>query len=405
MKEFHRIANIYPLMKDNETEKRLWKEFKNDIKENELLNPIMLFEDKILDGRNRAIACDETDTDVFYETFHGDENEALAYVTSTNDMRRHLTSSQRAAVAVNNEELYDQIQTEAKERMSEGGKGGKGGIKEGMETVPHLTKTREIVAEKTNTNPRYISDAKKIKEANPDLLQDVQNGKITIPKAVKQVKSEAKKVEKKRLLDIVKDDAKDVDTYKLIHADLATVVLDEKIHVIVTDPPYPKEFIQEFHKLGKFAQDNLPDGGLLVCMTGQYYLPDYINILSEYLEYRWVGAYLTPKVRTQIMHRNIFSNWKPLLLFSKGKNNGDWHNDVLSAGKYEKRTDHKWQQSDEGMNSIIERFTDEGMTVCDPFCGSSTTGLACVEQNRRYIGIDIELESIETSKIRLGRKV
>lgn len=38
---------------------------------------------------------------------------------------------------------------------------------------------------------------------------------------------------------------------------------------------------------------------------------------------------------------------------------------------------------------FIKLFTEEGDTVLDPFIGSGTTALACIELNRHYIGIEL----------------
>ncbi|SFP79977.1 site-specific DNA-methyltransferase (adenine-specific) [Oscillibacter sp. PC13] len=53
------------------------------------------------------------------------------------------------------------------------------------------------------------------------------------------------------------------------------------------------------------------------------------------------------------------------------------------------------------LRRIIEASTDEGDIVLDPFCGSSTTGVAAKQLGRRYIGIDKEREYIELSVRRL----
>ena len=55
--------------------------------------------------------------------------------------------------------------------------------------------------------------------------------------------------------------------------------------------------------------------------------------------------------------------------------------------------------------SVLERIilasTKEGDIVLDPFNGSGTTGIACLNLNRRYIGIDKEEEYLELTKIRI----
>ncbi|MDY6322207.1 MAG: site-specific DNA-methyltransferase [Succinivibrio sp.] len=53
------------------------------------------------------------------------------------------------------------------------------------------------------------------------------------------------------------------------------------------------------------------------------------------------------------------------------------------------------------LTRIIEASTHEGDLVLDPFCGSSTTGVAAEQLNRRYIGIDNEKMFLEVSQNRL----
>jgi predicted XRE-type DNA-binding protein len=91
--EFHPIADLFPLIEGAE-----FDELVADIKANGLANPIMLYEGKILDGRNRYRACLAAGVEPHcIDTFDG--YDPYSYVISRNLMRRHLTTQQRAAIA------------------------------------------------------------------------------------------------------------------------------------------------------------------------------------------------------------------------------------------------------------------------------------------------------------------
>jgi site-specific DNA-methyltransferase (adenine-specific) len=62
---------------------------------------------------------------------------------------------------------------------------------------------------------------------------------------------------------------------------------------------------------------------------------------------------------------------------------------------------HPTQKPVELLKRIVLASTKEGDLVLDPFCGSSTTGVAAVLLKRKYVGIDLEEEYLDLSKKRL----
>jgi len=91
--EFHEFCLMFP-----NADKEDFDGLVEDIALNGLLEPIMLFEGKILDGRSRYLACKETNTPPTFMPFTGDSDEAYSYVVSKNLHRRHLTNVQRAFI-------------------------------------------------------------------------------------------------------------------------------------------------------------------------------------------------------------------------------------------------------------------------------------------------------------------
>ncbi len=89
----------------------------------------------------------------------------------------------------------------------------------------------------------------------------------------------------------------------------------------------------------------------------------------------------------------------------KEENGGKQMKDVwtgsLTPKREKKLGKHPTQKPLYLLNRIIAASTNEDDVILDPFCGSSTTGVAAKNLGRKYIGIDNELEYIELSKARL----
>lgn len=75
----------------------------------------------------------------------------------------------------------------------------------------------------------------------------------------------------------------------------------------------------------------------------------------------------------------------------------------IPAPRKEEKTfgKHPTQKPVELLKRILLASTKEGDLVLDPFCGSSTTGVAALLLNRKYVGIDIEEDYLDLSKKRI----
>ena len=61
---------------------------------------------------------------------------------------------------------------------------------------------------------------------------------------------------------------------------------------------------------------------------------------------------------------------------------------------------HPTQKPIQLLDLIIKASTDENDTVLDPFNGSGTTGVSCVKNKRKYVGIELEKNFCDLSKER-----
>lgn len=258
MREYHEHANLFPLMGGDEFDQLV-----TDIRANGLREPIVLDGDgRIVDGRNRYRACLEAGVEPSYRTWDG-TGSLVELVISLNVHRRHLTSSQRAMIALEAEKAYAE---EAAERKRELGRlaaerqhhpqpervpqfvaepnaavnlgGGEGEpeaeqVDESRQAVADTRpegESRERAARQLHTNRQYVSDAKRLQRDRPDLAAKVRTGEITIPEAKETINAErrqAKREEQERAVAVL--------------ASREVAPPDRRYGVILADPPWRYE--------------------------------------------------------------------------------------------------------------------------------------------------------------------
>ena len=67
------------------------------------------------------------------------------------------------------------------------------------------------------------------------------------------------------------------------------------------------------------------------------------------------------------------------------------------------KSDHEWAQSIKEALHSIQGITRPGDLVVDPFMGSGTTGIAALMTNRRFTGIEIDVDKYSIAKARLQK--
>ena len=92
---FHPLANRFPLIEGAEFDALV-----ENIKVHGLKEPITIYQEKILDGRNRELACIKAGVKGHYTPFQGTDADAAAFVFSKNFHRRHLNAEQRTKILI-----------------------------------------------------------------------------------------------------------------------------------------------------------------------------------------------------------------------------------------------------------------------------------------------------------------
>jgi hypothetical protein len=150
----------------------------DDIRSHGLLDPIVLFENRILDGRNRAAACESAGVAPLYVEFQGAREEALMFVVSHNLKRRHLTKQAIADTLVEAEDfnLHYELGEPAPHPD----------IKMSTQTTKTASSRELANAARGAVSREMINATRKVKEkGEPELREAVKRGRIGVQDAAK----------------------------------------------------------------------------------------------------------------------------------------------------------------------------------------------------------------------------
>lgn len=195
---------------------------------------------------------------------------------------------------------------------------------------------------------------------------------------------------------------------EVLHAGDFSQVLDfipdGIVDAIITDPPYPAEFIECWTKLGEFAMKKLRPGGWLIAYSGQKNLPEvFARLQKSGLTYYWTQALYHNGTRQDVWGVDLNVMWKPIIIYCKPpvmKIDNRGHDDYLIS-EQEEKGGHIWQQSESSVAKLIETFTKEGDFVVEPFAGSGTTLVVAHAMNRKVVGAELEMDAYNITKARL----
>ena len=175
--EIFEVANYFPMMTDDEYEGLL-----DDLHQHGQREPIVLWQGKLVDGRNRLKACLELGIDPSYRSLPADAD-PVAFVCSLNIHRRSLEVGQRAMIAARCRRLYDK---DAKLRQIAGLNQG---VSRGRKITPTGNgKTRDLVGASNRVSGSSVDAATKILESgDEELIAAVDSGKQKLHAAAKKI--------------------------------------------------------------------------------------------------------------------------------------------------------------------------------------------------------------------------
>ena len=397
---------------------------------------------EILDGHHRFRICKELEIPIKKETKYFDHSiEEKRFVIDINLKRRQLNDFQKAELAYKLEDIYKE---QARLRQLSNLKNVKNKL---ISSLPSLEsndyndsykdnsitndneevkgKTIEVISKKNALSPKTYQRARTIIEIAPEEVKEkLRYNKTTISKEYEKIRRDLKRQELLSQLNIQSQNNNnnfENNNYKLVYGDFTEQsqkeIPDNSIDLMLTDLPYGREYLPLYHELAKVAVRVLKPGGSLVFYVGHLILDQVFRIFDEFsltvnnnassikLKYWWTLAVKHTGHHTKIHPRYIFAEWKPMLWYIKGEraNNlviSNTIGDFIESNPPSKLY-HEWEQNTIEAEFIIKNLTLKHQIVLDPMMGSGTTGIAAINLNRKFIGLEKEEEKFIIAKYRL----
>jgi Domain of unknown function (DUF4326)/ParB-like nuclease domain len=174
--DFHEAACIFPMLSEKQID-----ELAEDIKSNGQLVPIQLLDGKILDGRNRWMACLKIGKKPL--TVEVEPNDPIAHVLSLNLKRRSLDEAQSAMVGGRAKALYEK---QAKERQKASG-GDRKSVRDNCpQPIEDKGRARDKAGEAVGVSGKQVDRAVKVlSSGSKELIAACDSGEVAVSAAAK----------------------------------------------------------------------------------------------------------------------------------------------------------------------------------------------------------------------------
>lgn len=355
---------------------------------------IVTWQGFIIDGHNRYEIAQRHGLEYHtIEKAFDNENDVIEWMIRNQFGRRNLNNYQRSILALQLEDVFRQ---QAKERMLSGN----------PSNNCNKGRSDEKIGDIADVSHVTIMRVKAIEAKAPEEVKEkLRTGDISINQAFTEIKKEEKKEQKKQEIEAIKLKANDFieSDIHIYNMDFREYEFTEKVDLILTDPPYPEEFLPLWRDLFFKAKEILKPNGFLIAYSGQMYLDKIFKYANESgLDYYWIMNIEFTK-KPLVHGRKVLNEWKPILIFQNGfKQHDRVFSDKINMSYSEREMhDLNWGQTVEPFEFLLDRFSNEMDLVFEPFAGTGTTLLACKNKKRRCIGTEIETNYIDLIKGRL----
>ena len=412
-----RFKHIIPPLSEDE-----YNQLEKNILQDGIREPLVVWGDTLIDGHNRLSIAQKHGLE--YKTVSmdfGDDKAAKEWIILNQFGRRNINNYQRSVLAL---ELEDVIAEKAKNNQRQAG----GAV---PQKSAEAVETRKEVAKIAGVSHDTIDKVKKIKASAPaEIIEQVKSGELSINQAYQSVKRDERAAQKASVLDAIKASAQPDEHFVCGDSvyEMERALDDESIDCVITDPPYGIDYVSNYRVVENcvdrpvcndtpeaafslwertcdvISRKMKPDSHLYV-FTSWKVLPQFIEITSRYFNIKNCLVWVKNNWSMGDLDGNYAEQYEIIIYATKGnkKLNGGRDTNVLNFDRVSNaQLLHSCEKPVKLIEYLLDKSTQSGDIVADPFAGSGTTLVACKNMGRGYWGCEIEQENYDVALGRLS---
>ena len=209
---------------------------------------------------------------------------------------------------------------------------------------------------------------------------------------------------------------------KLLNGDCLELMKDipsGSIDLVLTDPPYGMDFQSHRRKEvyakikndtnlewldGYFAECNriLKDDTAIYCFCSWHNVDIFKKAFEKYFKLKNIIVWVKNNHGSGDLKASYAPKHEFILYGNKGRRTfyGKRMEDVIFANKT-KNENHPTEKPIDLLEQFINNSTEKNAVVFDGFMGSGSTGVACINTNRDFIGIELDENYFNIAKKRI----
>lgn len=201
--------------------------------------------------------------------------------------------------------------------------------------------------------------------------------------------------------------------------ELMKTIPDNSVDMVLTDPPYGMDFVSNYRKekyssiendsdldwLNEFSAHAFrvaKDNSAHYVFCSFHNIEEFKRSLSKHFKVKNILVWEKNNTSMGDLRGDFAPKVEFIIFLHKGRRtiNGKRDPNIFKFARTQNKN-HPTEKPVKLNEYLLEKFSNEGEVVLDPFMGSGSTGVACANLNRKFIGIEKDEKYFQIAKDRI----